>query len=40
MNFNVAEYKKFSDMFLDSTMQLTFQEYFGVVKVKKVFSSP
>lgn len=39
-NFNVAEYKKFRDMFSDSTMQLTFQEYFGVVKVKKVIFFP
>ena len=37
INFNVAEYKKFSNMFSDSTMQLTFQEYFGVVKVKKIY---
>ena len=32
MNFNVTEYKKFSDMFLDSTTQLIFQEYPDVVK--------
>lgn len=32
MNFNVTEYKKFSDMFSDSTAQLIIQEYPDVVK--------
>ena len=42
MDFNVIWYKKFTDMFLDFTLQLTFRKLpllsFGVVSKKNIFN--